>query len=154
MRSAAAIGGTGGGIVTTTYARYLKAARRKNVADPASIFEVAASDPDLTAKQLGQLAGELHHRHGFKLTKAQRDPLIDALIDAGMSPTEIAKRIGCNPRTVSRRQAAQVGVTDRLNKRAEPDKTASRDLPPILSFDARGGGDDVRVIRRMLWGGR
>ena len=136
------------------YARYLKAARLKNVTDPTSIFEVAASDPEINVKQLGQLAGELHHRHGFKLTKAQRDPLIDALLDAGMTPTKIANRIGCNPRTVARRQAAQVGVTEGLDKRSERDKTASPDLSPILSFYATGGGDDARAIRRMLWGGR
>lgn len=112
------------------YPRYLKAAKRKTVIDPASIFEVAASDPDITARQIGQLAGELHHRHGFKLAKAQRDPLIDALLEEGMTPTEIANRIGCNPRTVARRLAEKVGVADGLDTGSERDKNGSADPYP------------------------
>lgn len=110
------------------YRRYLRAAKRKH-ADPAAILEVAEAE-QLAPKQLAQIVGVLADRHGYKLPKGKRDPLLDSLLEAGMGAKSIADRLGCSPRTVARRQAAQVGVTDRTDKRGERDKTGSRDPRP------------------------
>jgi hypothetical protein len=134
-----------------TYRRYLRAAKLKH-ADPEAILDVA--EAELTPKQTAQLVSVLHDRHGYRLAKCRRDPLIDRLLEAELGPTRIADLLGCSPRTVARRQVAQVGSTDRLSMRCRPDKTEARDRFPILSFCAAGGGDDTRSILRVLRGGR
>jgi AraC-like DNA-binding protein len=85
------------------------------------------AERELTPTQLAQLVSELGERHGFKLSKRQRDPLIDNLLDAGINISRIADRLGCAPRTVARRQAAKVGSTNGFDKRGERDKTGARD---------------------------
>jgi hypothetical protein len=136
--------------VSDTYPRYLRAAKRKH-ADPEAIIEAAKAD--LSIRQQAQLVSVSVERHGYRLPKARRDPLIDALLEDGLGPQRISDLLGCAPRTVARRQPAQVGSANGLDKRPERDKTASRDQPPILSFSAAGGGSDVRLIQRVLRGG-
>lgn len=125
------------------YASYLQAAKRKH-ADAATIAATAADE--LTAKQLAQLVSVLADRHGYKLPKARRDPLIDDLLAEGVQPVRIAELLGCHWRTVARRADRQVGVTDRLNKRCRRDKTGSRAALPILST-AYG---DLHLIQGVL----
>ena len=140
------------------YRLYLRAAKLKN-ADPSAIFESAATDPNLNAKQLGQLASVLGERHGYRLPKSMRDPLIDRLLEAGVKAQRISDLTGCHPRTVARRQAAQVGSTNGMDKRCRPDKTAARGVrvenrqsvaygPPIRSFDATSGWSVLRGGRQ------
>ncbi|KAA0275393.1 MAG: hypothetical protein EDQ89_00225 [Acidobacteria bacterium] len=131
------------------YRRYLRAARLKS-ADAEAIFATAKSE--LTARRLAELVAVLREHHGFKLRKVDRDALIDELLDLDLAPTKIAMIIGCHWRTVTRRAAPQVGVTEGLDKRCQRDKTAAREPMPILRFHAAGGGDDERLIRKMLRG--
>jgi hypothetical protein len=131
--------------------QYLRAAKRKHV-DAEAIYDEARRD--LTPTALAHLVSVLHDRHGFKLGKADRDALIDDLLVAGVTPTKISVLIGCAARTVTRRAAEQVGSTDRLDKRGEVDKTASRDPWPILSFSASSGAVDDRPLLRVLHRGR
>ena len=146
--------------MTFRHHQYSKAAKLKD-ADPKAIYETASDE--LNPRQLGELAWVLHAEHGYRLPKAERDPLIDRLLEDGLAHKKIAELLGCSPRTISRRQASQVGSINGLNKRFEGDKGGANDGkcasgdsdgygPPILSFDARGGGDDTRLIQDVLSG--
>jgi Homeodomain-like domain len=133
---------------------YLRAARKK-FGDPDAIFETAAGE--LEPRQLGRLADVLRETHpNWKLRKPQRDPLIDALLDAGWSAARISDRLGINRKTVYRRAknraaSSEGNPTDGLDKRSKCPKTGSRDGQPILSFFAHGcDPDEHRRILELL----
>jgi hypothetical protein len=144
---------------------YLRAAQQRHD-DPEVIYETAASDGQ-TARQLGLLVSALRERHDWKLTKRQRDPLIDALLDAGVAPGWIAARIGCHVETVRRRTRARTATRrptpqNRMDKRSKRNKTGSRVSLPILGpprpqtafvrlgFDATSGVDLTADRQREL----
>jgi hypothetical protein len=130
---------------------YLRAARRKH-ADPDAIFETAASE--LEPDQLGRLVDALRDSHpAWRLRKAQRDPLVDSLLEAGWTQARISDRLGINRKTVQRRAengAATMQGTpqDGLDKRSECPNTEPRDALPVLSIAAHGG--DPEQQRRIL----
>lgn len=122
--------------------RYLRAARRK-AGDPEAILQTAAGE--LEPRQLARLISALRETHEtWKVSRPLRDPLIDALLDAGFGPSQIAGWLGCNRKTVQRRTEARAEAleptpTNRMNKRSECPKIDPRVSLPILSFDASSG---------------
>jgi hypothetical protein len=132
-------------VTAITASALLRAARRRH-ADPDALVETGMQE-GVPVIQLLLLIERLRDSNPrWRLPKRLRDPLIDALLDAGKPASTIATRIGCSRPTVAKRAEAIAATsrptpTDGLNKPSNCQVSGTCGCPSILSFFSHSGAD-------------